>query len=126
VGIRCADHATPSIHESWHYFANNWRSLGRHSSLAGPKPRSQATDNAIKQTAVNIINQNSRGGSVGIAAGQRPDGSGSIPGRDKKFSLLHSVQTGSGAHLASHPVGTGGSLPWGKAAGAWNWSLTSY
>jgi hypothetical protein len=33
-GIRCADHAIPSIRASWHYFANKRRSLGRHSSLA--------------------------------------------------------------------------------------------
>jgi hypothetical protein len=33
-GIHCADHATPSIRKSWHYFANKRRSLGRHSSLA--------------------------------------------------------------------------------------------
>jgi hypothetical protein len=33
-GIPCADHATPSIRKSWHYFANKRRSLGRHSSLA--------------------------------------------------------------------------------------------
>jgi hypothetical protein len=33
-GIRCADHATPSISKSWHYFAYKRRSLGRHSSLA--------------------------------------------------------------------------------------------
>jgi hypothetical protein len=32
-GIRCADHARPSIRKSWHYFANKRRSLGRHSSL---------------------------------------------------------------------------------------------
>jgi hypothetical protein len=32
------------------------------------------------------------------------------------FSLLHIVQTGSGAHLASYPMGTGGSFPGGKAA----------
>jgi hypothetical protein len=34
VGIRCADHATPSIRKGWHYFAIKRRSLGRHSSLA--------------------------------------------------------------------------------------------
>jgi hypothetical protein len=34
AGIRCADHATPSIRKSLHYFANKRRSLGRHSSLA--------------------------------------------------------------------------------------------
>jgi hypothetical protein len=33
-GIRCADHATPSICKSWYYFAKKRRSLGRHSSLA--------------------------------------------------------------------------------------------
>jgi hypothetical protein len=33
-GIRCADHATPSIRKSSHYFANKRRSLGGHSSLA--------------------------------------------------------------------------------------------
>jgi hypothetical protein len=33
------------------------------------------------------------------------------------FSLLHSVQTGSGAHPASYQMGTGGSFPGGKAAG---------
>jgi hypothetical protein len=30
-------------------------------------------------------------------------------------SLLHSIQTGSGAHLASYTMGTGGSFPGGKA-----------
>jgi hypothetical protein len=33
-GILCADHATPSIRKSWHYFPNKRRSLGRHSSIA--------------------------------------------------------------------------------------------
>jgi hypothetical protein len=29
VGTRCADHATPSIRKSWHYFANSGgRSVG--------------------------------------------------------------------------------------------------
>jgi hypothetical protein len=32
-GMRCADHATPSIRKSWRYFAKKRRSLGRHSSL---------------------------------------------------------------------------------------------
>jgi hypothetical protein len=41
------------------------------------------------------------------------------------FSLQHHVQTGSGAHPASYPVGTGGSFPGGKATGAWSWPLTS-
>jgi hypothetical protein len=35
-----------------------------------------------------------------------------------KFSLLHVVQTGTGAYPASYPMGTGGSFPRSKAAGA--------
>jgi hypothetical protein len=36
----------------------------------------------------------------------------------QEFSLLHIVQTSSGVHPSSSPMGTGGSFPWGKAAGA--------
>jgi len=46
---------------------------------------------------------------------------GSIPSRSKKFSVLHNVQTGSGAQPASHSVGTEGSCAGGKAAREWNW-----
>jgi hypothetical protein len=46
----------------------------------------------------------------------RPRGRGSSPGRVKNF--LHVVQTGSGADPASYSMGTGGSFPGGKAAGA--------
>jgi hypothetical protein len=49
---------------------------------------------------------------------------GSIPGRRMRFSLLHSVQTGTGTQPASYPMGTGGSFPGGKVAGAWSWPLT--
>jgi hypothetical protein len=38
--------------------------------------------------------------------------------RTRDFSLLHSVYTGSVALPASHPVGSGGSFPGGKATGA--------
>jgi hypothetical protein len=34
------------------------------------------------------------------------------------FSLHHCVQNGSRAHAASYPMGTRGSFPGGKAAGA--------
>jgi hypothetical protein len=34
------------------------------------------------------------------------------------FSLHHRVQNGFGAHPASYPMGTGGSYPGVKAAGA--------
>jgi len=36
------------------------------------------------------------------------------------FSLRHRAQTGSGGHPAAYPVGTGGSFPRSKAAGAWS------
>jgi hypothetical protein len=36
----------------------------------------------------------------------------------RDFSSLHSFRTGSGAHPASYPTGTGGSFPGNKAAGA--------
>jgi len=32
---------------------------------------------------------------------------GSVPGRDRDFSLHHRVQTGSGPHPTSCPTGTG-------------------
>jgi hypothetical protein len=32
----------------------------------------------------------------------------------QEFSLLHNVQTDTGAHPASYPMGTGGSFPGGK------------
>jgi hypothetical protein len=34
------------------------------------------------------------------------------------FSVLHSVQTDSGAHLVCSPMGTEGTIPGGKAIGA--------
>jgi hypothetical protein len=36
----------------------------------------------------------------------------------QEFSTLQVVQTGSGAHHVSYPMGTGNSFPGGKAAGA--------
>jgi hypothetical protein len=38
--------------------------------------------------------------------------------------LFHSVQTHSGPHPASSPLGAGGHFHGGKAAGAWSWPLT--
>jgi hypothetical protein len=52
--------------------------------------------------------------SVGIAIGYGLGGMGSISVRSKKFSLLHSVQTGSGAHPTSYPMGTGNPVPGSK------------
>jgi hypothetical protein len=41
-----------------------------------------------------------------------------FPAGSIAFYLLHSVQTGSGAHPASYPMGTGDSFPEDKSAGA--------
>jgi hypothetical protein len=70
----------------------------------------------------------SRDSSVGIVLGYGLDDGGSrvrFPAGAGDFSLHHRVQNGSGAHPASYPMGTRGSFPGGKAAGAWSWPLTS-
>jgi len=41
----------------------------------------------------------------------------SIPGRGKDFSLCYHISSSSGAHPAFYLMGTGGSIPGGKAAG---------
>jgi hypothetical protein len=41
-----------------------------------------------------------------------------FPAEAGNFSPNHRVQHFSGAHPASYPMGTVGSFPWGKAAGA--------
>jgi hypothetical protein len=75
-----------------------------------------------------IASNRSRDSSVGIALGYGLDDRGSrvrFPERAGNFSLHHRVQTGSGAHPASYPMGNRGSFPGSKAAGAWSWPLTS-
>jgi hypothetical protein len=65
-----------------------------------------------------------RDSTVGIALGYGRDDRGSrvrFPAGTGN-SLYHRVQDGSGAHLVSYPVGTRGSFPEGKAAGAWIWT----
>jgi hypothetical protein len=52
----------------------------------------------------------SRDSAVGIATGYGQDDRGfgvPSPGRGETFSLLYLVQTDSGAHPASSPIGTG-------------------
>jgi hypothetical protein len=57
----------------------------------------------------NMFEQNwSQGISVGIATSYRLDDRGSILCRNKNVCLLHSVQTSTGAHPTSSPMGTGG------------------
>jgi hypothetical protein len=63
-----------------------------------------------------------------IALGYGLDDRGSrvrLPAEAGNFSLHHRVQNGSGAHPAFYPMGTRGSFPGDKAAGAWSWPLTS-
>jgi hypothetical protein len=69
------------------------------------------------------------GGWAGIAqryiAGLRAVWSGvRVPAECGNFSLHHRVQTCSGVHPASYPVGTRGSFPGNKSAEAWSWPLT--
>jgi hypothetical protein len=59
----------------------------------------------------------SQDSSVGIVTGYGLDGPVRFAAV-QDFSLLHSVQTDSGAHPASYPMGTGGSFPEGKVAEA--------
>jgi hypothetical protein len=59
--------------------------------------------------------------SVGIALGYGLDDRGSrvrFPAGTGNFTLHHRVQNGFGAHPASCRMGTRGSFPGGKAAGA--------
>jgi hypothetical protein len=56
--------------------------------------------------------------SVGIATGSRLDGRGFIHSRGRDFPLVNSIQTVSESHPASFTIGTGGSFPGGKEAGA--------
>jgi hypothetical protein len=60
--------------------------------------------------------------SSGLRAGWSEVGD---PAGAGKFSLHHRIQTGSGVHPASYPVGTRGSFPDGKVVAVWSWPLTS-
>jgi hypothetical protein len=65
---------------------------------------------------------------AGIVTGYRLDELGSgvrFPAGTWNFFLHHRVQTSSGAHPASYPMGTGRSFPGGKAAG-WDANLTTH
>jgi hypothetical protein len=72
---------------------------------------------------------NSQGSSVSIVTSYGIDNQGSrvqfLVGAGN-FSLCHCVQTSSGAHPASYPMGTWGSFPRGKVARVWSWPLTSF
>jgi hypothetical protein len=62
-----------------------------------------------------------RDSSVGIALGYGLDDRGSrvrFPAEAGSFSFHHRIQNDSGTHLASYLMGTRGSFPGSKAAGA--------
>jgi hypothetical protein len=68
-----------------------------------------------------MMNCRSLDSSFGIATGYELDDRMigiRFPAVAGNFSLRHRVQAGSGAHPASYPMGTGGSFPGGKTAGA--------
>jgi len=81
----------------------------------------RSTDSKVKVKKTYSCSWKSRDSSVvddGASRVRFPVGAG-------KFSLHHHVQNGSGAHSAFYPMGTGGSFPSGKAAGAWSWPPSS-
>jgi hypothetical protein len=46
-------------------------------------------------------------------------------GGEVDSSLVHSVQTDSGANPPTYPMGSVSSFPEGKTAGSWSWPLAS-
>jgi hypothetical protein len=70
---------------------------------------------------INSFFLESRNSSFGIALGYGLDDQGSrvrFPAGSGNFSLRHRAQNDTGAYPASYPMGTRGSFPGGKAAGA--------
>jgi hypothetical protein len=87
-------------------------------SLSGSEPKNPPTS---RKGLLRVkVHNGSRDNSVDTAMGYGLDGRGSIPERGKRFFLLHSVQTGSGANPASYPMVIAGSFPgvkrWGREA----------
>jgi hypothetical protein len=70
------------------------------------------------QSASEIIEP---GSSLGTVTGYGLDGKIQFLAGARDFPLLHSTQTGCGAHPTSYPVGTGVSFPRDKEAGVWSW-----
>jgi hypothetical protein len=71
-------------------------------------------------SCVTIPYEGGRDSAVCVAIGYELDGRGirvRVP-VGERFSLAHVVQTGFGTYPAFYPMGTVGSFPWSKAAGA--------
>jgi hypothetical protein len=60
----------------------------------------------------------SRSGNTNGATGWTADDLGLDSGQGQYFSALHVIQTGSGAHPAYYPMGTGGDFPGLKRPGS--------
>jgi hypothetical protein len=73
---------------------------------------------------VSSFAKRSRNSSVGIVTGYGLTNRVQLKAEARNVSRLHSVETGSGAHLASYKKGTG-LFTRGKAAEASSWPLTS-
>jgi hypothetical protein len=105
-------------------FSSGVKRLEREAEL--PRLRVRGAVPPFPISFIGVALNYSRDSSVGIALGYVLDDRDSIPGGGVgNFSLHQRVQNGSGAHSASYPMGTRGSFPGGKAAGAWRWPLTS-
>jgi hypothetical protein len=89
---------------------------------SSPSPVTTFTDVLVQERTTCTLKSTgtawSQDSSVGIATGWKVEFR--FPARAKYFSPFHIVQTGSGAHPASYPVGTRG-----KEAEAWRWPFTS-
>jgi hypothetical protein len=73
-----------------------------------------------------LLSQNSRDSAVVIATGYGLDDWAvgvRVPVESRIF-FFHVVQTGTGDHPASYPLGTGGPVYGGKAVGSWSLPLT--
>jgi hypothetical protein len=97
--IRCKIHEyTIEYYHAWTLNSNWWN----------------MTSNSHGQHEVTGAPQSVQRRAAGWMAGVR------FPAGVRHFSLLHGVQTSSGAGQVSYPMGTGGSFHGGKAAGAWS------
>jgi hypothetical protein len=94
--------------------------------LGGPKSCSgRGGEEKNSQPLLEIYNRYS---SVDIVVDYGLDDRGfrvRFPAGARDSPLHHHVQNGCGAHLASCPMGTGGSFPESKVTGALIWPLTS-
>jgi hypothetical protein len=76
--------------------------------------------NAFENVGLKLVTK-SHDSSVSIVLGYGLDDQGSrvqFPVGSGNFSLHHRIQNGSGVHPAFYPMGTRGSFPGDKAAGA--------